>query len=89
MIEEPGFQFQKGQKIFMMSRLALRPGLPSIQCKPGALSSAAKVPVSEDDHSPPSSAEFKNALSYTVTPSCAFIMWFLINRWYDFSINIM
>jgi hypothetical protein len=35
---------------------------------PGALSLAVKRPGREADHSPPSSAEVKNAWSYTSTP---------------------
>jgi hypothetical protein len=73
----------------MMFRLALRPGLLSIQREPGSLSSAAKLPVSEDDRSPPSSAESKNTLSYTVIPACGFMLWFLVNRSDDFTTNII
>jgi hypothetical protein len=41
----------------------------------GALSLGVKHPVSEADHSPPSSAEVKNARSYTSTPQYAFMAW--------------
>jgi hypothetical protein len=40
----------------------------TLQWVPGALSLGVKRPVSEADHSPPSSAEFKNAWSCTSTP---------------------
>jgi hypothetical protein len=41
---------------------------PPIQWVPGALSLGVKRPRREADHSPPSSAEVKNAWSYTSTP---------------------
>jgi hypothetical protein len=41
---------------------------PPIQCVPGALSLVVKRPEREADHSPPSSAEVKNAWSYISTP---------------------
>jgi hypothetical protein len=40
---------------------------PPIQWVPGALSLGVKRPGREADHSPPSSAEVKNAWSYTST----------------------
>jgi hypothetical protein len=40
---------------------------PPIQWVPGALSLGVMRPGREDDHSPPSSAEVKNAWSYTST----------------------
>jgi hypothetical protein len=46
----------------------LRPTQPTIQWAPGALSLGVKRPGHEADHSPPSSAEVKNALSCTSTP---------------------
>jgi hypothetical protein len=39
-----------------------------IECVPGALSPGLKWLGHEDDHSPPSSPEVKNAWSYTSTP---------------------
>jgi hypothetical protein len=47
------------------SRTALGPTQPPIQWVPGALSLGVKRPRCEPDHSPPSSAEVKNAWSYT------------------------
>jgi hypothetical protein len=50
------------------SRSVLGPTQPPIQWVPGALSLGVKRPGREVDHSPPSSAEVKNACSYTSTP---------------------
>jgi hypothetical protein len=47
--------------------MALGPTQPPIQLVPGALSLGIKRPLREADHSPPSSAEVKNAWSYTST----------------------
>jgi hypothetical protein len=41
----------------------------------GALSLGAKWPGHEADHSPPSSAEVKNAWSYTSTLQYTFMAW--------------
>jgi hypothetical protein len=50
------------------SRPALGPTQPPIRRVPGALTPAVKRPGREVEHSPPSSAEVKNAWSYTSTP---------------------
>jgi len=50
-------------------RAALGPTQPPIQGVPGALSLGVKRPWCDADHSPPSSAEVKNAWSYTFTPN--------------------
>jgi hypothetical protein len=50
------------------SRMALGPTQPPIQWVPEALSLGVKRPGRETDHSPLSSAEVKNAWSYTSTP---------------------
>jgi hypothetical protein len=57
------------------SRPALGPTQPPIQWVPGALSLEVKRPGREADHSPPTSAEVKNAWSYTSTPKYAFMAW--------------
>jgi hypothetical protein len=46
----------------------LGPTQPSIQWVQGAFSLGVKRPGHEADHSPPSSAEVKNAWNYTSTP---------------------
>jgi hypothetical protein len=51
-----------------VSRTALGPIQPPIRWVPGAFSLGAKRPGREADHSPPSSAEIKNAWSYTSNP---------------------
>jgi hypothetical protein len=63
-------RFSAGLGIFPFttaSRTALRPTHPPIQWVPGALSVGVKQPGREADHSLPSSAEIKNAWSYTST----------------------
>jgi hypothetical protein len=42
--------------------------------------SGVKRPGREANHSPPSSAEFKNAWSYTSTPQYVFMVWCLVNH---------
>jgi hypothetical protein len=55
------------------SRAALGPIQPPIHWVSGALSLGVKRPGCEAEHSPPSSAEVKNAWSYTSTPQYAFM----------------
>jgi hypothetical protein len=65
-----GFDFQRVLGVFLfttVSRMALGPTQPPIQWVSGAPSLAVKRPGREADHSPPSSAEVKNAYSYTST----------------------
>jgi len=50
------------------SRPALGPTQPPIQWIPWAFKPGVKRPGREANHSPPSSAEFKNEYSYTSTP---------------------
>jgi hypothetical protein len=54
---------------------ALGPTQPPIQRVREALYRGVKRPGSETDHSPPSSAEIKNAWSYTSTPQYTFMAW--------------
>jgi hypothetical protein len=67
------------------SRPALWPTQPPIQWVPRTLSPEVKRPGREAYHSPPSSAEVKNARSYTSTPSYVFMAWCL-NTGYVFSV---
>jgi hypothetical protein len=53
---------------FFSSPPYLGPIEPPIQWAPEVLSLGIKWPGCEADHSPPSSAEVKNAWSYTSTP---------------------
>jgi hypothetical protein len=46
----------------------------------GALSPEVKRSGRESDHSPPSSAEVKNAWSYTSTPQYAFMAYYLVKN---------
>jgi hypothetical protein len=62
------------------SRTALGPTQPPIQWVPGALSLGVKRPVREADHSPPSSAEVKNAWRYTSTPQYVFMEWRIVKH---------
>jgi hypothetical protein len=60
-----------GMGIFLFttaSRMALGPTQPPIQLVSGALSLGVKRPGCEADHSHPSSAEVRNAWSYTSNP---------------------
>jgi len=62
-----------------VSRSALGPTQPPIQRAKGALSLDVKRPVREADHSPPSSAEVKNAWRYIPPlPLYAFIAWWSV-----------
>jgi hypothetical protein len=67
-----GFDSRRGLGIFLfttVSRTALGPTQPPVQCVPGAVSLGIKRPGREVDHSPPSIVEVKNAWSYTSTPT--------------------
>jgi hypothetical protein len=72
MIGVLGFDSRRGMGIFLFttaSRAALVPTQPPIQwVLQGALSLGIKRLGREGDRSPPSSAEVKNAWSYTSTP---------------------
>jgi hypothetical protein len=68
--------FYEGFRIFLfttVSRPAVGPAKP-----PGYL--GVKRPGRKADHSPPSSAEVKNALSYTSTPQYVFKVWCLVKH---------
>jgi hypothetical protein len=69
------------------SRTALEPTQPPIQWVPESLSLGVKRPGREADHSPPSSAEVKNAWSYTSTPQHVFMAWCLVKH-RDFTLTV-
>jgi hypothetical protein len=70
-------RFPTRAEIFLFAT-ELRPTQPSVQWAPGALSPVVKRPGRKADHSPPSSAEIKNAWSYISTPPYVFLAWCLI-----------
>jgi hypothetical protein len=77
-LEDRGFKSRQRLGIFLfttVSRTVLGPTQPPMQWVQGVLSPGVKRPGREADHSPPSSAEVKNAWSYTSTPQYAFIAW--------------
>jgi hypothetical protein len=78
-----GFDSRRGLRIFLfttVSRTALGPTQPPIQRVPGTVSLGVKRPGREADHTPPSSAEVKNAWSYTSTPQYVFMAWCLVKH---------
>jgi hypothetical protein len=62
------------------SRMALGPTQRSILWVTGALSSGGKRLGSQGEHSPPSSAEVKNAWSYTSTPQHVLVARYLVKQ---------
>jgi hypothetical protein len=78
-----GFDSRRGLEIFLFStasRTALGPTQPPLQWVAGALSLGVKRPGRETDHSPPSTAEVKNAWSYTSAPQYVFMAWCLVKH---------
>jgi hypothetical protein len=70
-MDDRWFESRQRLGIFLFttaSRLDLGPTQPPIQWVLGTLSLGAKRPGREADPSPPSSAEVKNAWSYTSSP---------------------
>jgi hypothetical protein len=78
------WQGHRGADLFLLlataSRQALEPTNPSPQWVPGVLFEGLKGPVRETDHTPPSSAEFKNAWSCTSTLPYIFMFWCLVKQ---------
>jgi hypothetical protein len=77
-----GFDFRRGLGILLLStasRPALRLTQPPIQCVSEDLSPRVDRPRHEDDRSPVSSAEVKNAWHYTSTP-IVFMAWYLVKH---------
>jgi hypothetical protein len=78
MIGVLGFDSRRGLGIFLFntaSGTALGSTQHPIQWVLGALSLGVKRPGREADHSPLSSAEIKNAWSYTPLPQYTFMAW--------------
>jgi hypothetical protein len=67
-------------EIFLFAT-ASKPALEPTQWVAEALSPGVKRPGREADHSPPTSAEVKNAWSYTSIPQYVFIAWCLVKQW--------
>jgi hypothetical protein len=75
-LDDRGFESRQGLGIFLFTAAStpvLGPTQPPIQSVPGAFSLGVKRPEREEDHSPPSSGELKNAWSYTSTPQYTFM----------------
>jgi hypothetical protein len=64
-------------------------GPPPIQWTPWAISLGVKRPGSEADHSPPPSAEVKNAWSYTSTPQYVLMAWCLVKQKDKFTFTLI
>jgi hypothetical protein len=71
-----GFDSRQGLGIFLFTT----DSRSAIQLVRGALSLRVKRPGREAEHSHPSSAEIKNAGSYTSTPQYAFMAWCSVKR---------
>jgi hypothetical protein len=80
----PGFDSRQGTGFFFSaieSRPALEPTQPpSIKNVPVTVSPGVKRPGRETDHSPPYSAQDKNAWSYTSIPQYVYKAWNLIKH---------
>jgi hypothetical protein len=63
-----------------LSNIILPSSQPPIQWVAGAVSLGVKRPGREAGHSPPYTAEVKNAWSYTSSPQYAFMAWCLVKR---------
>jgi hypothetical protein len=77
------FESRQGLGIFLFStasRPALGPNQPPFQWVPGALSPMIKRPGRKANHTPPSSAEVKNAWRYTSIRQYIFIAWYLVKH---------
>jgi hypothetical protein len=74
-----GFESRQGLGIFLFTTAsipALEPTEPPVKKVAGTISVGVRRPGHEADRSPPpSSAEVKNAWSYTSTPQYTFMAW--------------
>jgi hypothetical protein len=75
-------KFLKQWRDFYLFSTAPRPALrpTPIQGVLGAISPAVKRPIIEADHSPPPSAEVKNAWSCNSTHKYVIMTWYLVNH---------
>jgi hypothetical protein len=92
MIGVRGFDSRRGLRILFntMSRTALEPTQPPVQWVPWeALSLGVKRLGREADHSPPSTAEVKNAWNYTSTPQYVFMVWCLFKHRDNFTFTFV
>jgi hypothetical protein len=83
-----GFDSRRELGIFLfttVSETALGPTKPPIQWVTGTFSLGVNRPGREADHSPPSSAEVKDAWSYTSTPQYVFMAWCLVKHRNNFT----
>jgi hypothetical protein len=71
------------------SRPALGPTQPPIQWVPDTLSPRVKRPGRNYRHSPPSSAEFKNAWRFTSRPQQVFVAWCVVKHGDNFTFSIV
>jgi hypothetical protein len=86
-----GFDSRRRLGIFLfttVSRPALGPTQPPISWLQGTISLGVKRPVSAADHSPPSSAEVKNAWSYTSIPQYVIVVWCLVKHRDNFTFTL-
>jgi hypothetical protein len=72
-LDDRGFESRRGLGSFLFTT-ASRPSLGPAQWVPGALSLVIKRLGGEADNPPPSSAEVKNAWSYTAILQYAFMV---------------
>jgi hypothetical protein len=75
--EDKEIQFDRLRKNMTLNNM---PTQPRIQWVPRALSLEVRRPGREADHSPPFSAEVKNAWSYAFTPQYVFMAWCLVKH---------
>jgi hypothetical protein len=79
------FDSRRGLGIFLFAT-ASRPALDTTQpMAKAAFFPGVKRPGREADHSPPSSAEVKNAWSYTSTLQYVFMVWCLVTHGDNFT----
>jgi hypothetical protein len=79
--DKPGFGSRQGKRFSILQNVKTGCGAhpPSHQMDTGVPYPGVKQPGREANHSPPSSADIKNAWSCNSTPPNVFMEWFLIN----------